>query len=48
VEVNLRNALIANRMDPSVFVTRPISAALLLALVVILAMSLRRFGVNRG
>jgi putative tricarboxylic transport membrane protein len=48
VEVNLRNALIANRMDPMVFVTRPISAALLLALVVVLAMSLRRFGVNRG
>lgn len=48
VEVNLRNALIANQMDPSVFLTRPISAGLLLALVVVLALSLRRFGVNKG
>jgi putative tricarboxylic transport membrane protein len=48
VEVNLRNALIANRMDPTIFVTRPISAALLLALAVIVAISLRRFGTNKG
>lgn len=47
VEVNLRNGLIANQMDPTVFVTRPISAGLLFALVVILAISLRRFGVNK-
>lgn len=48
IEVNLRNGLVANRMDPTVFITRPISGALLLALVVILVISVRRFGVNKG
>ncbi|WP_119462311.1 tripartite tricarboxylate transporter permease [Rhodospirillaceae bacterium SYSU D60014] len=42
VEVNLRNALIANQMDPTVFLTRPISAALLLALVLLLVVAWRR------
>ncbi len=42
VEVNLRNALAANDMDPSVFVTRPISAVLLGALVLTLGFSLLR------
>jgi putative tricarboxylic transport membrane protein len=48
VEVNLRNALIANQMDPTVFVTRPISAALLLALVAVLVVAWRRFAADRS
>lgn len=39
VEVNLRNGLVANDMDLSVFVTRPISGVLLAAIVVTLAWS---------
>jgi putative tricarboxylic transport membrane protein len=42
VEVNLRNALIANQMDPTIFITRPISATLLLALAVVLLLAWRR------
>ncbi len=37
VEVNLRNALVANDMDFSVFLTRPISATLIAALLALLA-----------
>lgn len=39
IEVNLRNALVANDMDLTVFATRPISAVLLLAIVLTLAWS---------
>lgn len=39
IEVNLRNGLVANDMDLSVFLTRPISAVLLAAIVVTLAWS---------
>jgi TctA family transporter len=38
LEENLRRALVLSRGDPSVFVTQPISAALLLASVAMLAM----------
>ncbi|MYZ47114.1 tripartite tricarboxylate transporter permease [Propylenella binzhouense] len=36
LESNLRNALVRSDMDPTVFFTRPISAAILLAIVVLL------------
>ncbi len=39
IETNLRNGLIANDMDVTVFITRPISAVLLAAIVVTLAWS---------
>lgn len=39
IEVNLRNGLVANDMDLTVFVTRPISAALLAAIAATLAWS---------
>jgi putative tricarboxylic transport membrane protein len=39
IEVNLRNGLMANDLDPTVFLTRPISAALLAAMVLTLAWS---------
>jgi putative tricarboxylic transport membrane protein len=39
IEVNLRNGLVANDMNLAVFVTRPISAALLLAMVATVAWS---------
>ncbi len=39
IEVNLRNALVANDMDLTVFATRPISAVLLLAILLTLAWS---------
>ncbi|WP_373090051.1 tripartite tricarboxylate transporter permease [Sneathiella sp.] len=42
IEINLRNSLVANDMDPTVFITRPISAVLLIAIVVTLAWSARR------
>ena len=42
IEVNLRNAMIANDMDVTVFVQRPISATLLAAIVAILAWRLIR------
>ncbi|TNE35556.1 MAG: C4-dicarboxylate ABC transporter permease [Alphaproteobacteria bacterium] len=42
IEVNLRNGLVSNDMDVSVFFTRPISAALLAAIVITLIWSLRR------
>lgn len=43
LETNLRNALTVNDMDPSVFVTRPISAAILAAVVLTVAVgALRR------
>ncbi len=44
IEVNLRNGLVANDMDLTVFVTRPISAALLIAVAVTLAWSAWRLG----
>jgi putative tricarboxylic transport membrane protein len=36
LESNLRNSLIGNRMDPTVFLTRPISLAILIAMVLLL------------
>jgi len=36
LESNLRNALIGSQMDPTVFVTRPISLAILIAMVALL------------
>ncbi len=39
IEVNLRNALVANDMNPGVFVSRPISGVLLAAIVVTVAWS---------
>lgn len=42
IEINLRDALTASQMDASVFVTRPISAALLAAMVVTVVWSWRR------
>lgn len=39
IEINLRNGLVANDMDFSVFVTRPISGLLLAAIIVTLAWS---------
>jgi putative tricarboxylic transport membrane protein len=39
IEINLRNGLVANDMDLTVFVSRPISAFLLLSIVVTLAWS---------
>jgi putative tricarboxylic transport membrane protein len=42
IETNLRNALIANEMNPIVFVSRPISAALLAATVLTIFWTWRR------
>jgi len=42
IEINLRNGLVANDMDLTVFITRPISAAMLIAIVVTLIWSVRR------
>jgi putative tricarboxylic transport membrane protein len=42
IEVNLRNGLVANDMDLTVFFTRPISAALLIAIVLALGWSVWR------
>lgn len=42
VEENLRNGLLANDMDPTVFVTRPISLGVLIAAVVLVVFLLRR------
>lgn len=47
IEVNLRNGLAANGMDPSVFVTRPISAVLLAAIAATLLWSAWR-GLRHG
>ena len=42
VETNLRDALTGSGMDPTVFVTRPVSAVLLALIAFILAWSIRR------
>ena len=44
IETNLRDALVANDMDPTVFFLRPISAALLVATILTLVWSWRRHG----
>lgn len=41
LEVNFRNALVANNMDATVFVTRPVSAVILLTIVVLLGTWIR-------
>jgi len=35
IEENLRNGLAANNMDPTIFITRPISAGILVLLVIL-------------
>lgn len=42
IEINLRNGLVANDMDMTVFFTRPISATLLMAIFITLAWSIWR------
>lgn len=42
IEINLRNGLKANNMDPTVFVTRPVSASLLALLAVVLLWAIWR------